>query len=120
MSYELVKSISIKDSKVVVTSASNNVYPHTYEVWTSEELTNVLNKNGIKECEIEILKLYEEGSFQGGQNKYTKALKRLLSYPEYDENFNWRKSSMDINDPINVNRKTKKEEFENLLKKVLY
>ena len=35
MSYEIVKSISHrkKDNKIFITSASNNLWPHTYSRW---------------------------------------------------------------------------------------
>lgn len=33
MSYEIVKSVSIKKGKITINSASNNVYPHAYEKW---------------------------------------------------------------------------------------
>lgn len=33
MSYEIVKSISIKSNGITINSATNNVYPHTYEKW---------------------------------------------------------------------------------------
>lgn len=114
MSYEIVKSIKEKDNKVYVKCDSNNVFPKHYAYHESSTLTKTLNEKGREAYEIEVLKAYEEGNFQAGnENKYTRALKILRHLPEY-EKFNWRCSLEEDRTEL---RKSK--EFNNLLKKAL-
>ncbi len=112
MSYNIVKEIKIEGDKVMVTSASNNVRPHYYEKWECYLISEVLQKSGLEAAEVEILENYENGNFQGGSNKYTRALTVLRHFPEY-EKFDWRNS----NETTDENRKS--PEFEELLKKAL-
>ena len=50
MSYEIVKSIRLEDNKVYLSSSSNNVWPHDFEVeWESESLSKILAQKGKAE-----------------------------------------------------------------------
>jgi hypothetical protein len=98
MSYEKVKSVSIdlKNKKINVLSACNNVRPLSYEKWELTRLQELLKeptKENIKKIEIEILKLYESGEFHqvGTDNKFSKAI-LYLTYvlnEEYNDKYNW-------------------------------
>lgn len=96
MSYDIIKSICIdeKEQKVFITACSNNVFPHTPYREEVPGFTRRLKEEGRESVELEIMKNYENGNFQGGSNKYTKALKTLLYAlnEEYDK-FNWRTHS---------------------------
>ena len=90
MSYDKVKSIKIdeKQGKVFFNTASNNVRPLTYSVFSESKIYNdLLKEEGKEAVEIEILKEYESGNLQDGKNKYTKALKilRYIFQEEYKE-----------------------------------
>lgn len=91
MSYEIIKHIKVdeKENKVFIQGASNNVYPRYYEYFECKSLNKILIEQGRMALDIEILKEYEQGNFQRGNNRYTSALKRLQNMPEY-EKFNWR------------------------------
>lgn len=91
MSYDKIRSICIETDKVFITSASNNVRPLSFERWECPSLSKILKEKGKHAVDIEILKSYEEGTFQEGTNKYTKALKVLrYVYGEEYFKFNWR------------------------------
>lgn len=96
MSYDIIKSIKIKDKKVFVTCKPNNVHPGRYEEWQSDSLTKILNEEGQRALDITILKEYESGNFQsrGAKNKYTRALEILYTMPEYKA-FDWRTRNVD-------------------------
>ena len=112
MSYEIIRSISCKNGKVIINSAESNVRPRSYVKYEYEELSKILQEKGREAVDVEILKRYENGDFQGGKNKYTKALEILRHLEEYKK-FDWR----DWNNNKEEIRKSK--EFEELLKKVL-
>ena len=114
MSYEIVKSIKIKDNEVFITGASNNVYPRTPSEWESGSLSKILRERGRDELDMELLEAYESGNFQGGSNKYTRALKVLTHMPEY-KNFDWRGNWKESHE----NRKTRKDELQELMRKAL-
>ncbi len=116
MSYEIIKSIKIKDNKVLIKYASNNVSPKTFNECESISLTKILQEKGQEALDIEILQAYESGVFQRGNNKYCRALKVLRHFPEYKD-FNWRNSTYEDNCPIQKNRKS--ETFIILLKKAM-
>jgi hypothetical protein len=117
MSYEKVKAVTIKDNKVFVNGASNNVRPLNYQVWECLPLTKTLQERGKDELDLEILKAYEGGEFQGGNNKYTKALKVLTYlFAEEYKKFDWRNGGEEY-EQAKINRET--EEFNILLKKAL-
>jgi hypothetical protein len=93
MSYEKVRSIKIDEEqgKVFINCASNNVRPLHYTRENYPYFTKILKEKGRKEVEIELLKAYESGSLQGGNNKYTYALKVLrYVYGQEYAKFNWR------------------------------
>jgi len=105
LSYAIVKSITVKDGKVFVRSADNNVWPRDYDARECPSLTKVYEAGGREALDVDILASYEEGNFQPGtQNKYTRALKVLRHMPEYQA-FNWRHSTYKPDDPIEINRK---------------
>jgi hypothetical protein len=116
MSYEIVRGIKVEVDKVLVDCASNNVYPRDYGYQEFPYFTKILKEKGREAVDIAILETYESGSFQGGQNKYTRALKVARHLPEY-ERFNWRRSSFDKDDEINKRRDS--QEFKDFLAKAL-
>jgi len=124
MSYEKVKSIKIdeKDNKVWINGTANNIRPLDYHYWECTSLSNILKEKGRDAVDIEILKTYEEGSFQGGSNKYTKALKvlRYIFGGEYKK-FNWRNHNAKYGTPEREEEENlrKSKEFDELLKKCL-
>jgi len=89
------------------------VSPKDYEPWECPSLTKILTEEGREALDAEILRTYDSGSFQGGNNKWTRALKMLRKMPEY-ERFNWRGEPYE---EIRARRKT--QEFKDLLKKAL-
>lgn len=111
MSYEIIKSIVITEDKVFITSASNNVIPRTYYRTEWPYFTKILKEKGKEETEIEILKAYEEGNFQDGKNKYTKALEVLYYvFGEEYKKYDWR---------LSLNDGRQDEDYFKLLKKAL-
>ena len=46
MSYSNLKSLVIKDNKVIIRSCCNNVFPKTYDPCGSEHLTKILYEEG--------------------------------------------------------------------------
>lgn len=116
MSYEIIKSIKVVDGKVFINGASNNVHPHYFSEFHCESLTKILQEQGQDALDVEILKEYESGMFQQGNNKYTRALRVLRHMPEY-KLFDWRVSFGPEYNKNNERRKT--EEFKKLLLKAL-
>lgn len=123
MSYEIVKSIKIDETqgKVFINCASNNVYPRIYDISESKYFANILKEKGLKECEIYILKEYEEGNFQAGaQNKYTRALKILYNvFSEEYKSFNWRVWGLTDEQQKSLNNLRNSQQFKALLLKAL-
>lgn len=112
MSYEIIKKIKITDdNKILITGSSNNVYPRTPGTWEMTYRSAENKINGKLGLEVEILAAYESGTFQGGSNKFVRALSALRRNPEYDK-YNWTKRN-----PRDVARKS--SEFYELLAKVL-
>lgn len=64
MSYEIVKSIAIKDDKVFVTSASNNVYPRTFNRWEVPGFSKIYREGGLKPLLNQIAVNVWHGNFQ--------------------------------------------------------
>lgn len=116
MSYLCTRSVCIntKEQKVYLTGASNNVYPKTYERFECTPLSEILRKEGKESVEIAILEDYISGNFQGGSNKYTKALKILRNNPEFTK-FDWRNSWEEHSE----NKEKYKEEYRTMLKEAL-
>jgi len=121
MSYEKVRSIKIdeKNSNVFITSACNNVRPLSYSKWECESLSDILKGKGKRAVEIEILKEFEEGNFQGGGSKWENALDVLYyllgdEYQKFKWNFETDEKQRKIRDELR-----KSEEFKELLGKCL-
>jgi hypothetical protein len=115
MSYHIVKKIELNkdEKKVYITGADNNVWPRTPNRWHCSYYDNLTEKEKWAEVELDILEAYDKGNFQAGtQNKYTKALAILRKMPEYKQ-FDWRNNW----DEYEKNRETKKEEYQELLKR---
>ena len=116
MSYDIVKSIGAKGDKFFISCASNNVFPRTYEREEWEAMSRMLQEKGREAVDLYIFKIFESGSFQGGNNKYTRALKVLYNvFGEEYSGFNWR----NISSSSKEYDKRKSEEFDNLLLKAL-
>ena len=114
MSYEIVKSIKITENEVIFSADSNNVRPRDFTPRPWPYFTEMLKSQGKEAVELDILKAYEDGTFQPGrQNKYSRAIDRLKQMPEYAQ-YDWRK------DWSAYNREGRKSEaFSKLLLKVL-
>ena len=63
MSYEIIKSIKIKDNKVYINYASNNLRPLYFKEVEAESLTKILQEKNQESLDLEILQAYEEGDF---------------------------------------------------------
>jgi hypothetical protein len=116
MSYDIVKSIKIKEGQVLINAAESNVRPHYYTEESCSSLTKILAEQGKDALELEIFKQFESGTFKGQVQKYQRALQVLRNTPEY-ETFNWRNGQGTEYDEINKRRDTKA--FDDLLKKAL-
>jgi len=125
MSYEKVKSIKIDEEKgkVFFNTASNNVRPLTYSIFSDSKFyNNLLKEEGKEEVEIEILKEYECGNLQQGNNKYTNALKVLYYvFKEEYKDFNWRNNNFKYGseESLKFDERRKSKEFKDLLRKCL-
>ncbi len=116
MSYDIIKSIKIRDNKVFINHAANNVCPHYYAEHEADTLTEILQKQGRDALELEIFKAYESGCFQRGSNKYVRALAVLRHMIEY-RNFDWRLNGAEY-EAAQTNRKDEVA-FDALLRKAL-
>lgn len=117
MSYEIIKSIVIKDGKVIFRASSNNISPRRYDPEEYPYFTRIYQDKGLAAMKLEVFKQYETGSFKaypGIANKYTRALAILRSMPEYGH-FDWR-SNYNY-EAKEVRRKSL--EFDELLRKAL-
>lgn len=75
MTYEKVSSIKIqKDGRVLIKSASSNVFPTHYTEWYSEQLEHILRTEGKEGYDKELLYRYWQGTFQKTNNNYEKSL----------------------------------------------
>lgn len=76
MSYDIVRSITIKDNKIFFTSAASNVSPRTFERYEVPGYSELYQKQGMKALLQEIAKNVWNGNYhlQGGS-----AIARLLS-----------------------------------------
>jgi hypothetical protein len=117
MSYEKIKSISIKDGKVFLTSKCNND-TEPVKRWECTSLSEIAKNKGEDAAHLEIMREYENGNFQSTcDNKYTRALRVLKAMPEY-KSFNWRLGGIgEEYDKISNARRT--EAFNELLRKSL-
>jgi|GEM_PF-1342297 len=117
MSYTIIKSIVIKDGKVIIRGSCSNVTPKRYDPEESRYFTRLLQEEGMEALDLKILRLYEEGSFQRGANKWTRALQILRKMPEYPH-FDWRRHGIGVEYDV-VCEMRKSEAFTALLKKAL-
>lgn len=115
MSYEIIKSIKIENDKVIIACSSNNVYPKYYTPFESKILSDILKNEGREALDTTILGEYISGNFQGGSNKYTRALEILRHNPDFKK-FNWREDW----DNYEKAKENHKEEYENLLKSAFF
>jgi hypothetical protein len=115
MSYEIIKSIKIRDGQVFIKGAPNNIYPRDYEEFECPSLTKVLKDEGQEKLDITILRECESGNFQGSIGKYRRPLAILRHLPEYAD-FDWRQNGPGY-EKAEINRKT--PAFDEFLKRVL-
>ena len=122
MSYEKVKTITIKNEQVFINCASNNVRPLHYVKEEFPRYSLILREEGRQALDVALLKGYEEGNLQNGINKYSKALK-VLKYVFTDEykQFDWRNRTSAYGSPEDKKDEERKEskEFDILLLKAL-
>lgn len=90
MSHTIIKKIQITDNSVIITGASNNVYPRTYYTEEARYYTNVLLTEGFTALEKLILKQYFEGNFKGS-DKYSFAVNRCLFHEKLERKEEWDK-----------------------------
>lgn len=123
MSHEIVKSITIKDNKVFINSASNNCRPLSYSNEEYPYFTKILNEKGEQELHIALLKSFEEGDLQSSlNNKYTRALKVLhYVFKEEYNKFDWRLNNYkyDSEEYKAYNQRRESQEFKDLLLRAL-
>jgi len=122
MSYEKVKTIKIKDNKVYINCASNNVRPLSYTTEEYPYFSKILKEKGLRAVEIELLKSYEGGTLQEGINKFSKSLLVLrYVYAEEYKKFNWREdnSAHGTKEHKNFMDLRESKKFEDLLNKCL-
>ena len=115
MSYAIVRSIKVREGKVFLNCASNNVRPLHFSEDECPSLTKILQENGGDALELEIFRNFESGNFQRGVAKYLRALKVLHNMPEYQA-FNWRNNGKEYEE---ANKKRETEAFNDLLRKAL-
>lgn len=108
MSYDIVRSVKIdKNGTVTLKSASNNVWPRTPSEWQMTYRNEHNPFTGKLGGEVEVFAGYEQGSFQGGSNKFTRQLEVLRYMPEYAA-FDWRNNW----ETAKENNKSKREYYE--------
>jgi len=114
MSYQIIKKVEIdkKEKAVYLTSHCNNVSPKTDSRWRCVYYDLMAKKEEWENIELDILSVFEKGSFQGSGTKYARANKILQNMPEFDK-MNWRKSWDDYK------KYDKTKEYWDLLKKAL-
>jgi hypothetical protein len=116
MSYEIVQSIRFIGDRVFLSADSNNVSPRDYTLRESKYLTSLLASDGKDGVILSILHGYESGGLQPGrENKYSRAIDRLRTMPEYAA-FDWRASNWD---EVQENRRSNPEALNALLWKAL-
>lgn len=116
MSYEIVRSIKVRDGKVYLKSSANNVSPRTFREWECTSLSAYLANHGQDALEAEILEQFESGVFQGPIARYNNALAILRKMPEYAQ-YNWHNGWGKESEQITENRKS--PAFRELVKKAL-
>ena len=74
MSHEKIKHISIIRDKIMITSAPSNEWPLQYREWEAKRLSLILQTEGVRAVEKEILFNYFSGTMQGGR-RFTAAIR---------------------------------------------
>ena len=90
MSHTIIKSIRITKSSVIITGASDNVYPRTYSTEEAGYYSETLRTEGKVAVEKLILKQYFEGNFKGS-GKYSFAVFRCLFHEKLERQAEWDK-----------------------------
>lgn len=90
MSHTIIKSIRITGNSVIITRASNNVYPRTYSTEEARYYSEILQTEGKTAVEKLILKQYFEGNFKGS-GKYSFAVFRCLFHEKLERQKEWDK-----------------------------
>lgn len=90
MSHTIIKSIRITNNSVIITGASNNVYPRTYYTEEAQYFSDVLRTEGKTALEKLILQQYFEGNFKGN-DKYSFAVNRCLLHEKLSRQEEWDK-----------------------------
>ncbi len=90
MSHTIIKSIRITDNSVIITGASNNLFPRTYYTEEAENYSKILLTEGKTAVEKRILKQYFEGNFKGN-DKYNFAVNRCLFHEKLNRHQEWDK-----------------------------
>lgn len=119
MSYNIIRSIKLDDEKreVIITSASNNVTPRYYTTEPAPYFARIWAEKGREAVEIELVKAFESGNFQGGTSKYKQASDRLKRTSAYRE-FDWRLNGAEY-EQTKANRAERIAEFDALIIKAL-
>lgn len=80
MSYEIIKSISIKGDSVSITSAPNNISPRTYQKWSAESYNEIYRQSGLEGFLRGFSKDVWNGNYHlsPSGSKYVKALSAAL------------------------------------------
>lgn len=74
MSYDIIKSISIKKGRVFINAASSNVYPKHYYNSQCPSLTRILAEQGRGELDKTLFNEFRVGNFHGKSTLYAKAI----------------------------------------------
>ena len=119
MSYDIIRGIKLdeENKRVTITCASNNVTPRTFYPHDSQMLGNIWKEKGKQAVEIELVKAFESGNFQGGSSKYKLAAERLRKMADYRA-FNWRLDGAEYT-VASENRREKVAEFDALVLRAL-
>lgn len=76
MSYEILKSITIKGDSISIISAPSNISPRTFQKWSADTYDKIYRQNGLTALLQEISKDLWNGNYHlaSGGSKYVKAL----------------------------------------------
>jgi len=117
MSHSIIRKIELdeENQRVIITARSSNVTPAIYHTGESSYFTNIWRHHSREAVDIAIVKAYEEGNFQGGENRWQKASLRLRQFKKYQTNFDWRVMENSAYERIRENRRNLTEEFNALV-----
>lgn len=104
---------------MIIGSASNNVTPRYYTTEEAPYFSRLWAEKGREAVEIELVKAFESGNFQGGSSKWKLAADRLRRMKEYHA-FNWRRGGLDDEyTKVSEHRREAVAEFDALVLKSL-